>query len=199
MKKSLFVLSAASLAASSAVAGTYISTAVNAKDPCTVAATKAASVLTMPKTCAPEVTFYITGATAQAGYVTGSTGLQDKWFESGYFTILEGDGSTANAPGTRKADSTAKGWYGIGKAATAAAGKRLYVAYNAKGSIEGVMQVMSPTATEAEATMFFPGHAGCVVSPTSSLTYYCGGAKGYAPIETDLALSDVNPQEGDLV
>jgi len=196
MKKSLLVLSAASLAASSAVAGTYISTAVNAKDPCTVATTKAASLLTMPKTCAPEVTFYITGATAQAGYVTGSTGLQDKWFESGYFTILEGDGSTAAAPGTRKADSSARGWYGIGKTGTAAAGKRLYVAYNPKGSIEGVMQVMSPTATEAEATVFYPGSSKCVQLSSATMTYYCGQ---YQPVETDLALSDVNPQEGDLV
>ena len=197
MKKSLLVLSAASLAASSAVAGTYISTTVNAKDPCTVAATKAASLLTMPKTCQPEVTFYITGATAQAGYVTGTTGLQDKWFESGYFTILEGDGSTAAAPSTRKADSSARGWYGIGKAGTAAAGKRLYVAYNPKGSIEGVMQVMSTTATEPEATVFYPGSSSkCVVSASSSLTYYCGQ---YQAVETDLALSDVKPQEGDLV
>jgi len=195
MKKSLLVLSAASLAASSAVAGTYISATVNAKDPCTVASTAAASKLTMPKSCAPEVTFYITGATAQAGYMT-STALPDRWFETGYFTILEGDGTTPAAPSTRKADSSARGWFGIGKAGTAAAGKRLYVAYNPKGSIEGVMQVMSPTATEPEATVFYPGSAKCVVSATSSLTYYCGQ---YQPVETDLALSDVKPQEGDLV
>jgi len=197
MKKSLLVLSAASLAASSAVAGSYITTAVDAKDPCTVAK---ALVAGAPAKCAPQVTFYITGATAQAGYMTG-TALPDKWFETGYFTILEGDGATAAAPSTRKADSSARGWYGIGKAGTAAAGKRLYVAYNPKGSIEGVMQVMSPTATEPEATVFFPGHAGCVVSSTSSLTYYCGGAvgTGYKAIETDIALSDVKPQEGDLV
>jgi hypothetical protein len=197
MKKSLLVLSAASLAASSAVAGTYISTTVNAKDPCTVTATAAASKLTMPKSCAPEVTFYITGATAQAGYVTGATGLQDRWFESGYFTILEGDGTNATAiTSGRKTDSNARGWYGIGKANTAAAGKRLYVAYHPKGSIEGVMQVMSSTATEPEATVFYPGSSKCVVSATSSLTYYCGQ---YQAVETDLALSDVKPQEGDLV
>jgi len=196
MKKSLFVLSAASLAASSAVAGSYISTAVNAKDPCTVAATKAASLLTMPKSCAPEVTFYITGATAQAPYLTGTTGLQDKWFESGYFTIFEGDGTTANTVSSgRKTDSNARGWYGIGKANTAAAGKRLYVAYHPKGSIEGVMQVMSPTATEPEATMFYPGSSKCVQSGTTT-TYYCGQSQAF---ETDLALSDVAPQEGDLV
>jgi len=194
MKKSLFVLSAASLAASSAVAGSYISTAENAKDPCTVAATKAASLLTMPKSCAPEVTFYITGATAQAGYVT-STALAEKWFESGYFSILEGDGTAAQAPTTRKTDSNARGWYGIGKAGTAAAGKRLYVAYHPKGSIEGVMQVMSSTATEPEATMFYPGSSKCVQSGTTT-TYFCGQTQA---IETDVALSDVAPQEGDLV
>jgi len=197
MKKSIFVLSAASLAASSAVAGSYISASVDTKDPCTVAATKTASLAVMPRLCAPQVTFYITGATAQAGYVTGTTGLQDKWFESGYFTILEGDGSTAAAPSSRKADSSARGWYGIGKAGTAAAGKRLYVAYNPKGSIEGVMQVMSPTATEPEATVFYPGSSTkCVQSSTATMTYYCGQ---YQAVETDLALSDVNPQEGDLV
>ena len=195
MKKSLLVLSAASLAASSAVAGTYISTAVNAKDPCTVTATAAASKLTMPKSCQPEVTFYITGATAQAGYMT-STALPDKWFETGYFTILEGDGTTAAAPSTRKADSSARGWYGIGKAGTAAAGKRLYVAYNPKGSIEGVMQVMSPTATEPEATVFYPGSSSKCFQLSTGTTYFCGQ---YQAVETDLALSDVRPQEGDLV
>ncbi len=196
MKKSLLVLSAASLAASSAVAGTYISTAVNAKDPCTVTSTAAASKLTMPKSCQPEVTFYITGATAQQGFMT-STALPDKWFETGYFTIQEGDGSTGVKLTTGlKTDSSARGWYGIGKAGTAAAGKRLYAAYNPKGSIEGVMQVMSPTAAEPEATVFYPGSAKCVVSATSSLTYFCGE---YKAVETDLALSDVRPQEGDLV
>ena len=196
MKKSLLVLSAASLAASSAVAGTYISTAVNAKDPCTVTSTAAASKLTMPKSCQPEVTFYITGATAQAGYMT-STALPDKWFDPGYFTIFEGDGSTAAAPATgRKTDSSARGWYGIGKAGTAAAGKRLYVAYNPKGSIEGVMQVMSTTATEPEATVFYPGSSSKCFQLSTGTTYYCGQ---YQAVETDLALSDVKPQEGDLV
>jgi len=207
MKKSLLVLSAASLAASSAVAGTLISTSVNTKDPCTVPATKDASVAKMPTTCQPEVTFYITGATAQAGYVTG-TALANQWFESGYFTILEGDGTTAGMGTTeRKADGNARGWYGIGKAGTAAAGKRLYIAYNPRGSVEGMMQVMSTTAKETDAIMFYPGPftgtsqapltstaaSKCVQSGTTT-TYYCGQAR---PIETDMALSDVRPEESD--
>jgi len=203
MKKSLLILSAASLAASSAVAGTYISPAVNAKDPCTVAASKTEALKTMPKTCQPEVTFYITGATAQAGYMTG-TALVDRWFETGFFSILEGDGTNAAAVSgsARKTDSNARGWYGIGKAGTPAAGKRLYLAYHPKGSIEGVMQVMSPKATEKEATMFYPGPfngtpvtSKCVQSGTTT-TYYCGQSQTF---ETDLALSDVAPHEGDLV
>jgi hypothetical protein len=57
------------------------------------------------------------------------------------------------------------------------------------------MQVMSPTATELEATMFYPGSSKCVQSGTTT-TYYCGKTQAF---ETDLALSDVAPQEGDLV
>jgi hypothetical protein len=196
MKKSILVLSAASLAASSAVAGTYISTSVNTKDPCTVAATKAASLLTMPKTCQPEVTFYITGATAQQGFMTG-TALPDRWLDAGYFTIQEGDGVAGSKLATGlKTDSSARGWYGIGKTTSPAPGKRLYVAYNPRGSIEGVMQVMSTTALETDATMFHPGSSKCVVSSSNTSLYFCGE---YRAVETDLALSDVRPQEGDLV
>jgi hypothetical protein len=195
MKKSLLVLSAASLAASSAVAGTYISAAVNAKDPCTLAASKTEAVKTMPKTCQPEVTFYITGATAQQGFMTG-TALPDKWLDPGYFTIQEGDGVAASKLSTGlKTDSSARGWYGIGKTTSPAPGKRLYVAYNPRGSIEGVMQVMSTTALETDATMFHPG-SSCVVSSSNTSLYFCAN---YKAVETDLALSDVRPQEGDLV
>ena len=91
MKKSLLVLSAASLAASSALAQTYSATT----DPCVKASgtlTIAAAKAEMPKYCRPEVTLYITGATAQGSYMTGAA-LPDKWFESGYFTIFEGDGA----------------------------------------------------------------------------------------------------------
>jgi hypothetical protein len=198
MKKSLLVLSVASLAASSALAQTYSP----ANDSCVRQATgstltTAAANAEMPKYCRPEVTFYITGATAQGSYMTG-TALPNLWFESGYFTIREGDGTSATAVSSaaRKGDSSSVGWYGYGKAGTASAGKRLYVAYNPKGSIEGVMQVMSTTATEAEATWTFPGDNGKCFAATGSTTYFCGA---YKAMETGLALSDVKPEEGDLV
>ncbi len=196
MKKSLLILSAASLAASSALAQTYSA----ANDPCVKQATGSTVTTTaakaeMPKYCRPEVTFYITGATAQNGYMTG-TALPNLWFETGYFTIKEGTGEGAAPATTRKGDSSAVGWYGYGKAGTASAGKRVYVAYNPKGSIEGVMQVMSTTATEAEATWTYPGDNGKCFAATGSTTYFCGA---YKAMETGLALSDVKPEEGDLV
>jgi len=199
MKKSLLILSAASLAASNALAATYSAAA----DPCFKQATGSTLTTTaakaaMPIYCRPEVTFYITGATAQAGYMTGSA-VPNLFLESGYFTIKEGDGISANAPSTanRKGDSKSVGWYGYGNALSGAVGKRIYIAYNPKGSIEGVMQVMSATATEAEATWTYPGDDGkCFVAASGSSTYFCGA---YKATETGLALSDVKPEEGDLV
>jgi hypothetical protein len=193
MKKSLLILSAASLAASSAMAQTYSAAndkCVKASAGLTVDAAKAA----MPLHCRPEVTFYITGATAQAGYMTG-TAVPNLFLNAGYFTIREGNGTDANAPATRKGDSSSVGWYGYGNALSGAAGKRIYIAYNPKGSIEGVMQVMSPTAKEPEATWSYPGDDGkCFLS--TGTTYFCGA---YKATEAGLALSDVKPEEGDLV
>ena len=195
MKKSLLVLSAASLAASSAMAQTYSA----ANDKCVKQATGSTLTTTaakaeMPLYCRPEVTFYITGATAQAGYMTG-TAVPNLLLESGYFTIREGNGTSAAAPTTRLGDSSSVGWYGYGKAGTNSAGKRVYIGYNPKGSIEGVMQVMSTTAKEAEATWVYPGDDGkCFTS--AAPTYFCGA---YKAMETGLALSDVKPEEGDLV
>jgi hypothetical protein len=196
MKKSLLVLSAASLAASSAMAQTYSA----ANDKCVKQATGStlttiAAKAAMPLHCRPEVTFYITGATAQAGYMTG-TAVPNLFLESGYFTIREGNGTDANAPATRKGDSSSVGWYGTGNALSGAAGKRIYIAYNPKGSIEGVMQVMSPKATEAEATWSYPGDDGKCFQSAATTTYFCGA---YKAMETGLALSDVKPEEGDLV
>jgi len=197
MKKSLLVLSAASLAASSAMAQTYSA----ANDKCVKQATGSTLTTTaakaaMPLYCRPEVTFYITGATAQGSYMTGSA-VPTLLLETGYFTIKEGNGTSGAAATTRKGDSTSVGWFGYGKAGTNSAGKRVYVAYNPKGSIEGVMQVMSTTATEPEATWVFPGDNGkCFVDPSASTTYFCGE---YKAMETGLALSDVKPEEGDLV
>jgi hypothetical protein len=196
MKKSLLILSAASLAASSAMAQTYSA----ANDKCVKQATGSTLTTTdakaaMPLHCRPEVTFYITGATAQAGYMTG-TAVPNLLLESGFFTIREGNGSSAAAPTTRLGDSSAVGWYGYGKAGTNSAGKRVYIGYNPKGSIEGVMQVMSTTAKEPEATWTYPGDDGkCFVS-SGTTTYFCGA---YKAMETGLALSDVKPEEGDLV
>jgi len=196
MKKSLLVLSAASLAASSAMAQTYSA----ANDKCVKQATGSTLTTTaakaeMPLHCRPEVTFYITGATAQQGFMTG-TAVPNLLLESGYFTIREGNGTSAAAPTTRLGDTNAVGWYGYGKAGTNSAGKRVFIAYNPKGSIEGVMQVMSPTAKEPEATWTYPGDDGkCFVS-AGTTTYFCGA---YKATETGLALSDVKPEEGDLV
>ena len=197
MKKSLLILSAASLAASSAMAQTYSA----ASDKCVKQATGSTLTTTaakaaMPLYCRPEVTFYITGATAQGSYMTGSA-VPTLLLETGYFTIKEGNGTSGAAPTTRKGDTTSVGWFGYGKAGTNSAGKRVYVAYNPKGSIEGVMQVMSTTATEPEATWVFPGDNGkCFVEASGTTTYFCGE---YKAMETGLALSDVKPEEGDLV
>jgi hypothetical protein len=194
MKKSLLILSAASLAASSAMAQTYSA----AKDRCVVGATGLTAQQAkdaMPLHCRPEVTFYITGATAQGSYMTG-TALPSLWFEGTPFIIKEGTGTSAAAPATLIGDSTSVGWFGYGKAGTASAGKRLYVAYNPKGSIEGVMQVMSPKALEKEATWFYPGDDGKCFLSSGTSTYFCGNPKA---METGLALSDVKPEEGDLV
>jgi len=198
MKKSLLVLSAASLAASSAMAQTYSA----ANDKCVKQATGSTLTTTaakaaMPLHCRPEVTFYITGATAQSGYMTG-TAVPNLFLESGYFTIREGNGTSGEAVSTsaRKGDGSSVGWYGYGNAASGATGKRIYIAYNPKGSIEGVMQVMSPKATEAEATWTYPGDDAKCFQSAATTTFFCGA---YKAMETGLALSDVKPEEGDLV
>jgi hypothetical protein len=109
--------------------------------------------------CAPEVTFYMGGASAQApaltAVLTSTTGLFDaaKPFvkvRDTALTISGSGGATALAAGK---DGNTIAFVGYGATGTAAAGKRLAVIYNkANGSFAGVNQLFNPKTVEAENT-----------------------------------------------
>jgi hypothetical protein len=194
------------VSAGSAVAGTFIAPSKYsaAKDPCLVnqggnGLSTTEANLAMPLYCRPEVILYIGGASAPALAVTLTT--PPSVFEGNPFLIVPKSGSTVHG-----LNSAALGWYGYGKANTAIAGKRVYVAYNNKnGSAAGVKQLITKTSAEDEAKMVFPGdNGGCSVVGSGSVAAVAGSNVAYAgkyectetaSYEAGMAFSDVLPWE----
>jgi hypothetical protein len=130
-----------------------------------------------PVTQAPEVTFYIAGASAQ-----------EKAVQVVALDLFQTPGEVVKI--SQASGQKTQGWYGMSKPAlTGGTTKRLFLAYNkTNGSNAGVAQVLSDAKAEAEANIVTLG-AGCT---GSGLAYACTVA---APTEADMALSDVYPGE----
>lgn len=211
MKLKIIAATLAALSAGSAMAGTFIApkTYSAAKDPCLVNqsgnGTTTGNLTTteanaaMPLYCRPEVILYIAGASAPALAVTLTT--PPSVFQGDPFLIVPKSGSTVYG-----LNAKALGWYGYGKANTAIAGKRVYVAYNNKnGSGAGVKQLITKTSAEDEAKMVFPGdNGGCSVVGSGSVAAAAGSNVAYAgkyectetaSYEAGMAFSDVLPWE----
>jgi len=166
-------------------------------------------------TCAPEVTFYVAGASAQAGAlatlmeVSGATNpVFDTSTTRGKLTLV-----TTSISGTSGATVA---WVGIGKSTNAnLAGKRVMVIYNkANGSAAGVLQLLTKkgsaakeeitikTISSKELLKGIPG--GCSITTLST-----SGSLGVGTCSTEIAfgsgwsgeklvhmaLSDVRPSE----
>jgi len=111
--------------------------------------------------CAPEVTFYIGGASAQAGALTTALLTPGVIFdESKPFAKVRDVAQTISGSGSATAvnagvkDGNTIAFVGYGAAGTGtAAGKRVAVIYNkANGSFAGVNQLLNPKAALAENT-----------------------------------------------
>jgi hypothetical protein len=108
--------------------------------------------------CAPEVTFYMGGASAQAGALTTAILTPGLIFdESKAFVKVRDVAQTISGSGSATAviagakDGNTIAFIGYGAAGTAAAGKRVAVIYNkANGSFAGVNQLLAPKTAELE-------------------------------------------------
>lgn len=174
-------------------------------------------------TCAPEVTFYVGGASAQAGALNtilgGATGggIFDTSAVRGKLGLMSASVSGLN--GTSSTDITKSntlGYIGIGAAGTPYVGKRVLVIYNkANGSFAGVNQLLTGkggaleevTLVTATVKNLAKGIAGTCSVTTDSVA----GSLGVASCATELAfksawgvdaqksmhlaLSDVRPNE----
>lgn len=164
-------------------------------------------------TCAPEITFYMGGASAQGGalnaVLASGAGIFDTTAVRGKITdtstAISGNGNTV-------------AYIGLGAAGTTYAGKRVLVIYNkANGSMAGVNQLLTGkggaleevtlvTATKKNLAKGLPGTctvatesvAGAlgVASCATELAFKSGwGADLVAQKKMHLALSDVRPNE----
>lgn len=171
----------------------------------------------LTNTCAPEVTFYAAGASAQAGalnsLLASGGGIFDTNMTRGKITLV-----SSSISGT---GGNTVGYIGFGAAGTSYAGKRVLVIYNkANGSAAGVLQLLSGktggngeevtlfTANAAQLKAGTPGtctgpatepSAGTLVSLTCSTeANFLKGTLGLDKQKTvHLALSDVRPNELD--
>jgi hypothetical protein len=134
------------------------------------------------QTQAPELTFYIAGASAQKAALT--VVAKDLFaVPADVITIKQAAGQKT------------LGWYGMSKSTLTAGTKRLFVAYNStNGSNAGVAQLLSNASAEAEANIVTVGNAGCSAAAVVSgvLTSNCTNT---AVTEANMALSDVYPGE----
>lgn len=164
-------------------------------------------------TCAPEVTMYIAGASAQSGALTSildnGTGIFNTSTTRG--KITSGSGTIAGL------NSTA--WIGIGAAGDATlAGKRVLVIYNkANGSFAGVNQMLTGKGGASEEVTIVTatakglpkglggvctitgestsGSRGTAVCPNVQAFSTAWGADATAQKVAQMSLSDVRPSE----
>jgi len=134
---------------------------------------------------APQVTYYVGGASAQAQAVAAV--VTDLFAAPADVVKI-----------TQTAGNKATGWYGMSNAAlTGGTSVRLFVVYNnTNGSNAGVAQLLS-TATppvEAEAKVLSIGPGGDTLTG-SGTSYTTASTANDKAIEIDMALSDVYPSE----
>jgi hypothetical protein len=163
-------------------------------------------------TCAPEVTFYVGGASAQAGALNALLASGGGIFDT---SAIRGK-LTDTAVTTSGAGNTV-GYIGLGATGTPYAGKRVLVIYNkANGSAAGVLQLLTGkgTAAKEEVTLITAGAKALSkgTAGTCSVTEPAtAGALGTGTCLTEaafstawgadaqkkmhLALSDVRPSE----
>jgi hypothetical protein len=110
--------------------------------------------------CAPDFTFYMGGASAQAGALTNAILKPANLFDVSAPLVkvrltaksISGTGSSTTSLSAGK-DGNTIAFVGIGAVGTSAAGKRLAVIYNkANGSFAGVNQLLYPKTGEKENT-----------------------------------------------
>lgn len=133
-----------------------------------------------PTTTAPDLTFYVGGASAQAQAVAV---VAPDLFDTTTFSVVKI---------TQSGGQKSTGWFGKSKAAlTGGVSKNLLVVYNStNGSAAGVTQLVSTGTAEAEADVVTVGTSAC--TPVVALASTC---TSHAPTEISLALSDVYPTE----
>jgi len=144
-----------------AVCGTGAFAATAVVNKCTTAGAAATDLANMVTSCAPEVTLYIAGASAQQPAVQKLLGTTDAVFDTAKLAIVaKSTGATVNGVATLS-DLGAKAteiFYGIGSSALGAdyAGKRLAVVFNtSNGSLSGVKAMV-----EGKDTTGVSGSAG---------------------------------------
>jgi hypothetical protein len=136
----------------------------------------------VPATTTPSVLFYVTGASAQKVAVAAVV-------PATVFAVAA-DVVKITTPATNTTNAST-GWLGMSKAAlTGGTSVPTLVLYNnTNGSAAGVNQLLSTTATEAEAfTMSLPDATCTALPAVAPWTSTCSSQVAH---ETDLALSDV--------
>lgn len=164
-------------------------------------------------TCAPEVTFYMGGASAQGGALNAVLASG-----AGIFDTTAVRGKITDTAVSVSGNGNSVGYIGLGAAGTTYAGKRVLVIYNkANGSMAGVNQLLTGkggaleevtlvTATKKNLAKGLPGTctvatestAGSlgVASCATELAFKSGwGADAVPQKKMHLALSDVRPNE----
>ena len=152
MKLKLIAVAALAVCGSSAFAATVVSK-------CVAPATSSVDLVTA---CAPEVTMYMAGASAQLPAITTLLTTTDAVFDltKAIAKVNKTTGGTVNAHTSMTAASVvtlgdlgAKNteiWVGTGSAKSGSAGKRIAVVYNtANGSFAGVKQMIEAKGTGA--------------------------------------------------
>lgn len=136
-----------------------------------------------PVTQAPELTFYIGGASAQKAALNAVA--------PDLFAVPADVVKITQAAGQKTL-----GWYGMSKSTLTTTSKRLFVAYNSTGgSNAGVAQLLTTGApAEAEANIVTVGNAGCGAT-TGAAGTWTAACTTTAVTEVDMALSDVYPGE----
>lgn len=176
----------------------------------------------MINTCAPEVTFYVGGASAQSGalnaVLAAGAGIFDTSNVRGKISLTSASISGLNG-GTDVTKTSTVGYIGLGAAGTTYAGKRVLVIYNkANGSAAGVLQLLTGkgtgaleevtlvTATKKNLLKGIPGTCNVNTQSTAGSLgdAVCGtevafksawGADATPQKSMHLALSDVRPSE----
>jgi len=170
------------------------------------------TLIGLVNTCAPEVTFYVGGASAQGNALNAvlATG-------AGIFDTSAVRGKITDTAASTSGNGNTVGYIGLGATGTSYAGKRVLVIYNkANGSAAGVLQLLTGKGTGAgeEITLYTAGEKDLAKGIAGTCTLVTDSASGSlgavncaseAPFKNawgkdkqksmHVALSDVRPSE----